>query len=103
MMVSAQATSTRFGYTPRGGVVTLSLICKPSTIEFRVEDTGPGVPLTERENIFERFVRLDGTQTDGSGLGLAIVRELAAQCDAVIRIEEPSHGAHGFCIAVTFH
>lgn len=89
-------------YTPKGGVVTLYLNCKPSAIELKVEDTGPGVPHSERRNIFERFVRLDSAQSDGSGLGLAIVRELAAQCDAEIRIEEVGHGGSGFGIVVSF-
>jgi two-component system, OmpR family, sensor kinase len=56
-----------------------------------VEDDGPGVPATERERIFDRFVRLvPGTPT-GSGLGLSIARRIARQhhgdltCDGVER------------------
>lgn len=89
-------------YTPKGGVVTLHLSCKKQTIEFRVEDTGPGIPIADRNRIFERFVRLDVSQSDGSGLGLAIVRELATQCGAEIRLEDPRHGANGLCIVVVF-
>ncbi|MFI0926855.1 sensor histidine kinase [Streptomyces sp. NPDC021012] len=55
-----------------------------------VEDDGPGVPPTDRERVFERFVRLDEARSRpaadgddaglaaGSGLGLAIVAELVA-------------------------
>lgn len=89
-------------YTPKGGVVTIYLTCKASTIELKVEDTGPGVPRAARETIFERFVRLDSAQSDGSGLGLAIVRELAAQCGAEIRIEDAGHGGSGFSIVIAF-
>lgn len=45
-----------------------------------VDDDGAGVPVEDRERVFERFVRLDeGRARDdgGSGLGLAIVREVA--------------------------
>lgn len=45
-----------------------------------VEDDGPGVPVADRERIFERLVRLDqgrSTQSGGSGLGLAIARGYA--------------------------
>ena len=42
-----------------------------------VEDQGPGVPSSEHEHIFDRFVRLQTAPTaerEGSGLGLAICR-----------------------------
>jgi two-component system sensor histidine kinase TctE len=42
-----------------------------------VSDDGPGIPAEKREQVFERFFRIDGTEGDGSGLGLAIVREVA--------------------------
>lgn len=45
-----------------------------------VADDGPGVPVEDRERIFERFTRLDwerGPTGGGSGLGLSIVREIA--------------------------
>lgn len=50
--------------TPGGGV-TLT-----------VRDSGPGVPASEAERIFEPFVRL-GATSDGSGLGLPLVRRIA--------------------------
>ena len=42
-----------------------------------VADDGPGIPHDARQQVFERFYRLDGTRASGSGLGLAIARELA--------------------------
>ena len=46
-----------------------------------VEDRGPGVPLEDRELVFDRFSRPDhsrGRDLGGAGLGLAIVRSIVA-------------------------
>jgi signal transduction histidine kinase len=42
-----------------------------------VADEGPGVPLTQRETVFEPFVRLNEEGTRGAGLGLAAARSIA--------------------------
>jgi two-component system sensor histidine kinase TctE len=66
-------------YTPATGSVTVRIRADhedPFAI-LEVDDTGPGIPLSERTHIFERFYRIIGTQVEGSGLGLAIVREIA--------------------------
>ena len=57
-------------------------------------DSGPGVPPSERERIFQRLVRLDhGRANDagGSGLGLAIARGYARAHGGDLTCEEP-HG-----------
>ncbi|HEY9566198.1 MAG TPA: HAMP domain-containing sensor histidine kinase [Nocardioides sp.] len=62
-----------------------------------VDDDGAGVPVGERERIFERFVRLDEARArddGGSGLGLAIVREIArAHGGEASVVESPDGGA----------
>jgi two-component system, OmpR family, sensor histidine kinase SenX3 len=55
-----------------------------------VKDTGIGIPLRERQRIFERFYRVDrarGRDTGGSGLGLAIVRHVAVSHDGLVDVE----------------
>ncbi|MFG1245573.1 sensor histidine kinase [Xanthobacter flavus] len=67
-------------YTPNGGTVTVTVDggageAGPEAV-LVVEDSGPGIPLDERDKVFERFYRVPGTPGEGSGIGLSIVREV---------------------------
>jgi len=75
-------------YTPAGGTVTVRLMADPfgQVFVLQVEDTGPGIPEAEREQVFQPFYRALGTDVDGSGLGLAIVREIAEKHGATISV-----------------
>jgi signal transduction histidine kinase len=60
-----------------------------------VEDDGPGVPVAERERVFERFVRLDDSRerrSGGSGLGLAIVREVVLAHGGTVELGDTGSG-----------
>jgi two-component system, OmpR family, sensor kinase len=62
------------------GRIHLNLYERSGVAVVEVWDSGPGVPPSERERIFERLVRLDHSRTQdsgGSGLGLAIARGYA--------------------------
>nr|WP_254627536.1 ATP-binding protein [Myxococcus sp. CA040A] len=56
--------------------VQVSLSREERVIHIHVDDDGPGIPLAERERIFEPFHRLDD-ERHGFGLGLAIVHRIA--------------------------
>ncbi|MEO8125067.1 MAG: sensor histidine kinase N-terminal domain-containing protein [Burkholderiales bacterium] len=77
-------------YTPAGGTVTVRVMDDPfgQVVVLQVEDSGPGIPAAEREQVFQPFYRALGTNVDGSGLGLAIVREIAVQHDAQVTLED---------------
>ncbi len=64
-------------HTPPGSTVRVSTARDGGRATLTVADDGPGIPRDAREQVFERFHRLDGTRASGSGLGLAIGRELA--------------------------
>ena len=78
-------------YTPAKGQVTVSVSQIANQAIIAVEDTGQGIPASDRERVFDRFYRVLGTKVDGSGLGLAIVREIATQHGASIHILDPLH------------
>lgn len=92
-------------YTPEGGQVRLDIRRDDDGWRMEVADTGPGIPLRERERVFERFVRLAGQKTQGSGLGLSIVRELAERLGAELALKESPLGtsqAPGLLVQVRF-
>lgn len=95
-------------YTPEKGQVTLRLLTDrfSGVLVLIVEDSGPGIPESERELVFQPFYRALGTNVDGSGLGLAIVLEIAQQHSATISIEDACLPGHtetpGARVAVRF-
>jgi signal transduction histidine kinase len=74
-------------HTPPGTAVTVRALARGGGVALEVEDAGAGIPAGQRDQLFERFFRLDGTRASGSGLGLAIARELAGLMDGAIQLE----------------
>jgi signal transduction histidine kinase len=67
-------------YSDPEGVVDVGITLSGGNIVVEVADRGPGVAAADKDRIFERFVRLEGTRArnpQGSGLGLAIVAQVA--------------------------
>ncbi|MES2325558.1 MAG: sensor histidine kinase [Pseudomonadota bacterium] len=84
-------------YTPAGGTVTVKTGSQEGRTLLTVEDSGPGIALAQRAQVFERFVRLDD-KTTGSGLGLAIVRDIAQAHEAELRLDTPLAGGARFTV-----
>lgn len=74
------------------GMVTISLQRKDNFGVLSVIDNGPGIPVTERQRVFERFYRLDQTKPNSSGLGLSIVKEICDSLNAEITLNTPDNG-----------
>jgi len=88
-------------YTPAGGRVTVRVRLQGGQAMLEVEDDGPGIPLEEREKVFERFYRMPGGAPEGCGLGLAIVREIAQGHQATVAVQAGA-GGRGTCVTITF-
>jgi signal transduction histidine kinase len=89
-------------YTPDGGRVSVSVHCDETRARLTVEDSGIGVPESERAKVFERFGR--GTearrrQPKGSGLGLAIAASIARQHHATITVGDSPLGGARFDVS----
>jgi two-component system sensor histidine kinase TctE len=79
-------------YTPAGGSVTVSTGMENGRPFLAVEDTGPGIPESERQRVRQRFYRLPNSPGHGSGLGLAIVDEIAQMYGASFEITAGANG-----------
>jgi two-component system, OmpR family, sensor kinase len=82
-------------HTEPGDRIALGSEIRRGTVRLWVADSGPGVPESEREQIFDRFHRArdDRRRSDGAGLGLAIVRAIAEAHGG--RVELDSRFGHG--------
>jgi two-component system OmpR family sensor kinase len=74
-------------YTPEGGRVDLSVGVSEGKVVLRIQDSGPGIPLAERDRVFDPFYRTLGSEQIGSGLGLSIVQTIANRIGAEIRLD----------------
>ena len=66
-------------YTQPGGKISLSAATHNSEAVVTVADTGIGIPLADKERIFERFYRVDAARSrevGGTGLGLSIAKHI---------------------------
>lgn len=86
-------------YNTAGGTVEVQIEAKPlaqlpdqMSVQIRVKDDGPGIPLDKRSEVFERFYRLHPNQSEGSGLGLSICYELAKLHGTGIEFTEGLNG-----------
>jgi two-component system OmpR family sensor kinase len=87
-------------YTPQGGTVSVSLAALADDAVLEVADSGPGIPAGEREQVFDRFYRVEGSGAPGSGLGLSIVQRVADAHAAQITLEDAPAG--GLLVRVRF-
>jgi len=86
-------------FTPSGGTIAVRARSAGGEAVIEVLDTGPGVPLEERESIFNLFFRgrtkaAEGGRVKGSGLGLAIAREFVEAHGGQIAVVGDGAGGH---------
>lgn len=73
-------------YTPAGGQIDLFIRHNGPYITLNVKDNGAGIPVAERERVFDAFYRVLGSQQIGSGLGLSIVKQICNRIGATINL-----------------
>jgi two-component system sensor histidine kinase/response regulator len=86
-------------HAPKRTTVTVSALAARDSVEFRVRDTGAGIPVNQRARIFDPFVRLEHERDSnpvsrgGRGLGLAFCKIAIEAHGGAIRVEDGDPGA----------
>ncbi len=86
-----------------GDQIVIRAATEGQWLRIEVDDNGPGIPASERANVFKPFYRIDRSrnQDDGnSGLGLAIARDIAKSHGGDITLGESSMGGLRAIISV---
>ena len=85
------------------GEVALTLKSVDGAVELQVRDTGVGIPEEHREQVFERFHRIESTQArtyEGTGIGLALVQELVKLHGGSVRVESEVGAGSAFTVTI---
>jgi two-component system sensor histidine kinase GlrK len=90
--------SNAIKFTPRGGTIAISARADRDQLVLDVIDSGPGIPVDERNRIFEAFYQgktPQGGHVKGTGIGLSVVTEFVnAHGGSIEILEAPAGGAH---------
>ncbi|MBI5770643.1 MAG: HAMP domain-containing histidine kinase [Verrucomicrobia bacterium] len=86
-------------YTPAGGRVTVAAHQEPGAAIITVSDSGPGVPVAERDAIFRRLYRGDASRSQrGLGLGLSLVKAIVESHGGTVAVDDAPGGGARFTV-----
>jgi signal transduction histidine kinase len=81
--------------------VAVAPVPSSGTVRLTVDDDGPGIPIPDRERVFERFTRLDegrARRDGGAGLGLAVARSIVIRHRGHVWVEDSPLGGARFLV-----
>ena len=83
--------SNALKFTPKGGHIDASLTRKGTRLYMTVQDSGCGIPESQRGNVYSRFLRQPGLEDSrqGIGLGMVLIRSAATAHGGTVLIEQP--------------
>jgi two-component system OmpR family sensor kinase len=88
-------------YAPGSPIRIETTAPQTGTVEIAVADEGPGIPVADREAIFERFFRgASRGEVEGSGLGLAIAKRAIERAGGALRLDTTVPSGTRFVIAL---
>ncbi|MCB9423343.1 MAG: HAMP domain-containing histidine kinase [Ardenticatenaceae bacterium] len=90
-------------FTPENGRIAVTALSDSSHLVIEVADSGPGVPPTYREHIFEKFSQVHTTERRGVGLGLTFCKMVIEAHHGTIVVEDSELGGALFKITLPMH
>jgi PAS domain S-box-containing protein len=92
MQVMMNLLSNAIKFTEKGSISVTTSSIPGDAVDVRIADTGPGIPESEREKVFEKFYQLrqgisKNKRLKGTGLGLAICKQIIEHCGGKIWVE----------------
>ncbi len=105
-LILGNLLSNAIKFTPEGGQIRVSAYGGEAEVMIKVQDTGAGLSLPERERIFDRFYQVEDSLTrrhGGLGLGLSIVRGLVELHGGRIWVESTPGQGSTFCFTIPGH
>jgi len=97
--ICANLLSNAIKYTPEGGSVQFTLTDTPKELEWKVSDTGYGIPENDQKHIFLKFFRAENiTNKDvsGTGLGLYLIKNIAESLGGELWFESTENVGSSF-------
>ncbi len=92
-LILRNALENALKYCSQGGEVTLRIYETEESAVMEIIDNGPGIPVSQRERVFDPFYRLPETSEEGSGLGLAIAMEAAICQGGIVSLHNRQEGS----------
>lgn len=99
-LVLSNLLSNAVRHTPPAGSIEVRARPLDGAVRFEVADSGPGIPIEERQHIFEKFVRGSDESGGAAGLGLSISREVIEAHGGQIGVEDTPGGGATFWITL---
>lgn len=97
-------TSNAVKYNQKNGLVRFRLTSRDGQARLTVANTGPPIPEHDREQIFNRFYRVEQSRSrtvPGAGLGLSLAREIAAAHNGDLCLDPPSGDLISFTLSLS--
>lgn len=90
--------SNALKFTPNNGRIAIEVLSAGSSISISVADNGPGIPMRERQRVFEKFAQLDSAHRRGKGLGLTFCKMVIEAHEGSLTVEDSPFGGALFKI-----